>query len=309
MFQRILTFFIVLLSVCSAVLGADERFEFEETHMGMPVRIILYAPTSELAGKAASDAFASFKTLNDIMSDYDSDSELSLLCTNNGSEKVSDDLFAVLKASKHYCTFSDGAFDITVGPMVRLWRRSRRQHELPKEEYIKQAKELVGNHLWELDECTRSVRLLKTGMKLDLGAIAKGYAIDKAFDIIQKHGISSQLVDAGGDFRLGSAPPGTEGWKISQSGETVLLKNIAMATSGGQFQFVEIEGVRYAHIVDPKTGIGMTGLQTVHVTAPTAMEADALATAVSVLGKEKGMVLIVKLPNVAVKIATPSTTP
>ena len=301
---------VILLLVCfSALLAADDRFEFEEIHMGTLVRITLYAPSSEVAEKAAQEAFASFQSLNDIMSDYDSESELSLLHESRGCTRVSDDLFTVLKAAKHYCTISDGAFDITVGPMVRLWRRSRRMQELPKELYVAQAKELVGNHLWELEEKTQSVRLLKAGMKLDLGGIAKGYAIDKAFEIIQKHGITSQLVDAGGDFRIGAPPPGTEGWKIAKDNETVLLKNTAMATSGGRFQFVEIGGVRYAHIVDPKTGLGITGLQTVHVTAPTAMEADALATAVIILGKEKGQALIDKLPKVSVEIVEPDTAP
>jgi len=296
---------LVLSVLFPAVLSAAERFEFEKMHMGVPVRIILYASTSDIAEKATKEAFAAFHSLNAIMSDYDSESELSLLSASRGDIRVSDDLFAVLRAAKHYSTISDGAFDITIGPMVRLWRRSRRQQELPKEQYIEQAKQLVGNHLWELDEPTQSVRLLKEGMRFDLGGIAKGYAIDKAFEIIQKHDISSQLVDAGGDFRVGSPPPGTDGWKIAKESETVFLKETAMATSGGRFQFVEIDGIRYAHIVDPKTGLGITGGQTVHVTAPTAMEADALATAVILLGKEKGKALITKLSKVAMEFVEP----
>jgi thiamine biosynthesis lipoprotein len=296
-------FFLALFLLFSpAAHGADERFEFEEEHMGVRVRILLYVDTSEIAEKAAKEAFASFHRLNKIMSDYDSDSELSLLDERRGWIHVSDDLFAVLQAAKHYCMLSEGAFDVTIGPVVRLWRRSRRLQELPKEQYVEQAKQLVGNHLWDMNECTQSVRLLKAGMKFDLGAIAKGYAIDKAFEIIQKLGISSQLVDAGGDLRVGDPPPGTEGWKIAQDNKTVMLKNAAMATSGGRFQFVEIGGVRYAHIVDPKTGLGITHLQTVHVTASTAMEADALATAIIILGKEKGNALIDTLPNVAVEV-------
>ena len=294
--------FIFLLPVA---LLSNERFEFEEMHMGVPVRIILYAPSSDIAEKAAQEAFDYFHALNAIMSDYDSESELSLLNESRGWIRVSGDLFTVLCAAKHYSTISDGAFDVTVGPMVRLWRRSRRQHELPNERLIEQAKQLVGNHLWELDEKTQSVRLFKADMKFDLGAIAKGYAIDKAFEIIQKHGITSILVDAGGDFRVGTPPPGAEGWRISKGNTTVFLKDTAMATSGGRFQFVEIDGVRYAHIVDPKTGLGMTGLLTVHITAPTAMEADALATAAILLGKEKGSSLIDKLPKVAVEFVEP----
>jgi len=297
---------VAVLFLFPAALFANERFEFHEMHMGVDVRIILYAPTSEVAERATNEAFAKFHALNGIMSDYDSESELMLLCASRGWTRVSDDLFVVLKAAKHYSTMSDGLFDVTVGPMVRLWRRSRRQQELPSERLVEQAKQLVGNHLWEIDKRTQSVRLLKADMKFDLGAIAKGYAIDKAFEIIERHGITSQLVDAGGDFRLGAPPPGTEGWRIAKDKETVLMKNTAMATSGGRFQFVEIDGVRYAHIVDPRTGLGMTGLQTVHVTAPTAMQADALTTAVILLGKEKGQALIDKLPKVSMEFVEPN---
>ena len=291
----------IALVLFSSALSAHERFEFEELHMGTQVRIILYAPTSDIAEKAAQEAFAAFRKLNAIMSDYDSESELSRLRENRGWTRVSDDLFTVLRAAKHYSTISDGAFDITIGPMSHLWRRSRRQQELPTGQLLEQVKQLVGNHLWEIDEKTQSVRLLKAEMRFDLGAIAKGYAIDKAFEIIQKHDIAAQLVDAGGDFRVGAPPPGTDGWRIAKDNKTVFLKNTAMATSGGRFQFVVIDGVRYTHLVDPKTGLGMTGLQTVHVTAPTAMEADALATAVIILGKEKGQNLIGTLPNVSME--------
>lgn len=297
--------FVPLIVFFQSALVANERFEFEEQHMGVPVRIILYASDSDAAHAAAKDAFAAFQSLNKIMSDYDSDSELSRLCSHGGSPKVSEDLFTVLCSAKKYCALSNGAFDITVGPMVRLWRRSRRQHELPKQQYVDAAKELVGNHLWELDEQARSVRLLKQNMKLDLGGIAKGYAIDKAFGIIQKHRITSLLIDAGGDLRVGNPPPNEKGWKIAQSGKTILMSNTALATSGGQFQVVVLNGVRYAHIIDPKTGLGISGersQQTIHITAPTAMEADILASAVAVLGKEKGNSLLATLPNVSMKI-------
>ena len=273
--------------------------------MGTLVRIVLYAPSSEVAEKAAKDAFATFNSLNGIMSHYDSESELSLLDESRGKIRLSDDLFTVLRAAKHYSAISEGAFDVTAGPLVLLWQHTRRVKKLPKEQYVEQTKELVGNHLWELDECTQSVRLLKAGMKFDLGGIAKGYAIDKAFEVIQKHGIASQLVDAGGDFRAGSPPPNEKGWKIGKGNTIVFLNNTAMATSGGQLQFVEIDGVHYTHIVDPKTGLGSTSLQTVHVIAPTAMEADALATTVILLGKEKGEKLIKTLPNVSVEIVEP----
>ena len=296
--------FIFAIFLASA-LSASERFVFEEPHIGTLVRIILYAPSQDVAERAAGEAFDSFRRVNSIMNTYDRDSELSQLCATRGWIRVSDDLFTVLQAARHYNAISDGAFDVTVGPMVRLWRRSFRQRELPTERRIEEAKQLVGNHLWEMDKCTKSVRLLKEGMVFDLSAIAKGYAVDRAFEIIQRHGITSVLVDAGGDFSIGAAPPNTEGWRIAKNDETVLMQNTAMATSGGQFQYVDIDGVRYLHIVDPKTGLGMTSAKTVHIIAPTAMEADALATAVFVLGRERGKALIATLPKVSVEMVEP----
>jgi thiamine biosynthesis lipoprotein len=291
-------------------LSATERFEFEETHMGVPVRIILYAESVENAQVAAKDAFECFRTLNKIMSDYDSESELSKLCaefnsSSNGHDQeaipVSNDLFAVLKSAKYFSNISDGAFDITVSPFVRLWRRSRRQKELPKQRYLDQARELVGNHLWTLHESTQRVQILKSGVKFDLGGIAKGYAIDRAFETIQKYGIETILIDAGGDLRVGKAPP--DGWKINLNGEdTIIMENIAVATSGDRFQFVEINGVKYSHLIDPKTGLGLTTPCTVHVTAPTATEADALASATAVMKPEQGIALIESLKDISVKI-------
>ncbi|MDR2755794.1 MAG: FAD:protein FMN transferase [Planctomycetaceae bacterium] len=286
-----------------------ERFEFEEIHMGVPVRIILYAESAETAQAATKEAFERFRVLNKIMSDYDSESELSELCAQFDSSvpnppetvTVSGDLFAVLKSAKYFSNISDGAFDITVSPFVRLWRRSRRQKELPKQQYLDRARELVGNQLWTLDESAHRIQILKSGVKFDLGGIAKGYAIDRAFETIQKYGIETVLIDAGGDIRIGNAPP--DGWKINlNSKETMPMENIAIATSGDRFQFVEINGVKYSHIIDPKTGLGLTISCTVHVAAPTATEADALASAVAVLKPEQGIALIETLKNVSAKI-------
>ncbi|MDR0336197.1 MAG: FAD:protein FMN transferase [Planctomycetaceae bacterium] len=303
-------FLFLFFTFCfTSAFSVAERFEFEETHMGVPVRIILYAESTELAQKATKDAFECFRVLNKIMSDYDSESELAELCAKFDSSipnppesvAVSDDLFAVLKSAKYFSNISDGAFDITVAPFVRLWRRSRRQKELPKQRYLNQARELVGNYLWTLDELTHRVQILKSGVKFDLGGIAKGYAIDRAFEAIQKHGLATILIDAGGDIRVGKSPSG--GWKINLNGnETIPMEQIAIATSGDRFQFVEIRGVTYSHIIDPKTGLGLTTPCTVHVTAPTATEADALASAVAVMQPEQAIALIETLDNVSAKI-------
>ncbi len=283
--------------LCAA--SEPTRHEFDFIQMGVPVRIVLYTDTPEHANKAADAARQRIAELNAVMSDYDSDSEIARLTRNEPGKPIalSADLFAVLQAAKHYADMSDGAFDVTVGPFTQLWRRAKRQRKMPEPYLVERAEQRVGNDLWELDGVTKTVTLKRQGMRFDLGGIAKGYAIDQAFETITKMGIETVLVDAGGDFRLGKAPPG--GWKIDMDGKTASdLENIAVAASGDSRQFLLIGGVRYSHIIDPKTGLGLTHSSTVRVFAPTAMEADALASTLSVLEPERGKKLIETLNRV-----------
>ena len=299
----VLVFFFLLPTFVQA-----ERLVFEQPEMGVLFRIVVHADDETAVKKTVDTVFERIRSLNAIMSDYDDDSELVRLTRRTAEEfdkngeapwiAVSDDLFSVLNSSKHFAELSDGAFDITVAPVVRLWRRARRMGEPPKPEQLDRARELVGNDLWELDKKTQSVRLKKKGVRFDLGAIGKGYAIDRAFEILQAAGFDTVLVDAGGDMRVGKTPPG--GWKISVPGskdEWIPLENRALATSGDAFRFVEFDGVRYSHIIDPKTGYGLTSPHIVRVTAPTACEADALASACSVLGAEKSAKLLEAFPD------------
>ncbi len=301
---------------------AAERFEFEQMKMAVPVRIVLYTDSSEQAKTLADEAFRRFDELNGIMSDYENDSEIVRLAMQNdrrfsevasgepeseaadGWMPLSEDLFRVLKAARHYAEISDGAFDVTVSPMVQIWRRAKRLRRLPTETDIENAKARVGASLWELREPEREMRFLKKGMRFDLGGIAKGYAIDRAFEQIQAAGVQTVLIDAGGDMRLGKAPP--DGWKIgfgsAESGENPLpdieLADIAIAVSGDKFQYFELDGKRFSHIIDPRTGRPLVDQCLVTVFAPTTIEADALASALSVLGPEKGQALLETLPKV-----------
>lgn len=287
-----------------------ERFAFESVEMAVPVKIILYAPDRDSAKRAADAAFDRIRQLNGILSDYDSKSELRRLCETAGSGRavpVGDDLWRVLTAAQVFSKQSDGAFDITVGPVVRLWRRARRQRRLPSADRLRTARQLVGHQLVAMDPKTRSVRLARAGMRLDLGGIAKGYATDEALAVLQKHRITRALVDAGGDIRLGDPPPDRRGWRIgvapldAKAGASLhlWLSNCAVATSGDAWQFVEIRGVRYSHIVDPRTGLGLTDHSSVTIVAPDGITADALASAVSVLGPDKGIALADRTAGVA----------
>jgi FAD:protein FMN transferase len=302
-----------LLTGCDTTPDAAwQRFEFTETHMAVPFRIVLYA-TNQAHAKAASDsAFRRIAELNAKLSDYDLDSELSKLSRTSGQGRfvrVSDDLWRVLEAAQHWAKRSDGAFDVTVGPVVNLWRHARRLQQFPRADRLAQARSRVGYTNVVLDAKNRAVLLRVPEMRLDLGGIAKGFATDEALIALRRHGVRRALVAAAGDIRLGDPPPSARGWKVEldSGGNTntapqfLFLANSAVATSGDTFQSVEIDGVRYSHIVDPRTGTGLTNSALVTVTASDGTTADALATAVSVLGPQ-GVQLIKATPQTAVRL-------
>lgn len=293
---------------------ADRRFEFTEPQMGLPFRIVLYAEDEATARRGAGIAFARIAELNSLLSDYDDHSELSRLSRSSATGawvSLSDDLWRVLARGQDFARRSDGAFDMTVGPLVQLWRRARRQRELPPAHRLAEARRTAGWRLIEMNAARRQVRLAVPGMRLDLGGIAKGYAVQEALRTLQTRGISRALVTGGGDMATGDPPPGQEGWRVELApldapgappARHVHLRRMALATSGDVFQFVEIGGVRYSHIVDPRTGLGLTDHSLVTVIAPDGMTADALATAVSVLGPERGLRLVGTFPGTAARV-------
>lgn len=306
-----------LLFVAGLAVAADppqlRRFEFTRIEMAVPVKIVLYAPDEATATRAAGAALDRIRQLNGILSDYDPASELRRLCDTAGSGRavpVGDDLWRVLLAAQTMSERSDGAFDVTVGPVVRLWRRARRRQEMPPEERLREARRLVGYRMVKLDPKSHTVELARAGMMLDLGGIAKGYATEEALAVLARHGVSRALIEAGGDIRLGDPPPDRPGWRIAvapldvkaKPSRYLSLSRRAVATSGDAWQFVEIGGRRWSHIVDPKTGLGLTDHSRVTVVAPDGATADALASAVSVLGPEKGLKLVESTPGAAALI-------
>jgi thiamine biosynthesis lipoprotein len=287
-----------------------ERFEFTQIQMGMPFRIVLYAPAADSANAAARAAYARIRELNGIMSDYEPDSELMRLCRTAGSGQpvpVSPDLLAVLSRAQALSEKSEGAFDVTVGPVVRLWRKARKTKTFPAEEELAAARELVSYRNLRIDEKAGAVELLKRGMQIDLGGIAVGYAVDDVLRLLKTRGITSALIDGSGDIGVSDAPPGTAGWRIGIApldadkvpSRYVILKNAAVTTSGDAFQFVEFGGKRYSHIVDPETGLGLVDRISVTVLAPNCTVADSYTKAVAVLGPAKGLALIDETPGAA----------
>jgi FAD:protein FMN transferase len=296
------------------------RYEFTEPHMGTLWHVTLYAPDEATAREAVGAAFARVAALDEVMTDYDPESELMRLSRSPRGVpvRVSDDLFDILKRSQELSVASGGAFDVTVGPLVQLWRRARRQRELPAADRLAAARRTVGFANLVLDERKRTATLLADGMRLDLGAIAKGFGADAALQVLRTRGLSRSLVAASGDLAIGDPPPGKTGCRVGIGlpgvGETnlasaLLLSNAGVSTSGDAEQYVELGGRRYSHIIDPRTGQALTNRIQVTIVADCATRSDALATTVCVLGPEEGLRLVEACPKAAACVVLPGTGP
>jgi thiamine biosynthesis lipoprotein len=254
--------------------------------MGTVFRITLFADDGRDALRAAFDRVAE---LDNELSDYKPDSELMRLCRNGYGRavQVSNDLFRVLKTALQLSVDSDGAFDVTLGPVIRLWRLKK----VPDQAQLAEARKLVGYRNVVLADGTVELKL--SGMQLDLGAIAKGFAAEEALKVLRARGISRALVAASGDLAIGDPPPGKNAWTVAleplNDRRVMELSNTCVGTSGDAEQFTEAGGVRYSHIVDPRTGMGLTKRIGVSVISTDGMLADALGTAVSLVTARQGI--------------------
>jgi FAD:protein FMN transferase len=287
---------IVTSSIAAPPSGAPVRFTYTQYHMGVDARLVVYAPDQATAEDACAAAFARIAALDSIMSDYRRDSELTRLCARAGRPpvRVSPDLFIVLRRAQEVARKSGGAFDVTAGPLILLWRKARKSGVLPSPAEIERARRRVGWKKLRLDEGARTARLTERGMKLDLGGIAKGYAADGAQRVLKARGITRALVELGGDIVVSGPPPGTDGWtiRVPNAGDDrgpadLRFARRAVSTSGDTEQFAVIGGRRYSHVVDPRTGQALTNRVQVTLTAPDGLTSDPLSTALSILG-EKG---------------------
>jgi thiamine biosynthesis lipoprotein len=271
--------------------------------MGTAARVVLYASDAKSAESLAARAFARIGDLDARLSDYRESSELMKLSRGAGGPavEVSADLFTVLDAAQQLSHRTGGAFDVTIGPVTRLWRRARAAGDTPDPERLAEAQRLVNYRDVQLLAERRQVRLLQPGMVLDLGGIAKGFAADQALETLIRQGAPRALVALGGDIAVGEPPPGEEGWRIAiapfgseQDGPhaRLMLQRSGVSTSGDAEQFLERDGVRYSHIITPATGSAARDRSSVTVVARDGMTADSLATAVTVLGAPKGLPMV-----------------
>ena len=294
----------------AAANAAAQRFEYSLPRMGTIFRVEIYAASDAEASKAAEAAFDRAEKLEQAMSDYRSDSELMRLMRdgNVAPFPVSSDLYDVLAKSLRVSKLSGGAFDVSIGPLVDLWRKARKDGRLPDPEEIAKAKALVDYRNIEMDPGHHTAFLKRPGMKLDLGAIGKGYAADQMLAVLRSQGIRRAMVVAGGEVVTGEPPPGSPGWKVridsadSDAGAapcTLLLSSHAVSTSGDEHQFLEANGHRYSHIINPQTGWALEGKSSTTVIARDSTTADALATAFSTMSMSDGIRVAQSLPGVS----------
>jgi len=290
----------VLLSVIIIQKYRLKPLKQTEMIMGTLVEITVI-PANE---KAIREAFEALKKVDALMSTYKEDSEISIL-NREGKAQVSEETLEVIEDAMKFSELTDGAFDITCRPLINLWKKAKKEEKLPTEIEIEEAISLVGYQRIILDG--NQIRLEKKGMQIDLGGIAKGYAVDKAIEALKKNGIKRALVNAGGDlYALGTDPQG-EKWQIGVQDprdedkiiDIIKVKDKAVATSGDYRRYFTLEGKRFSHIVNPKTGLTVQDVpMSVTIIGPDATTTDALSTGVFVLGPEEGMKLIESLPEV-----------
>ena len=304
------------VQVCISA-AQENRYAYSMQKMGSPFNLVIYAGAKQIADSAAYQSFKLIDSINLICSDYDSSAELFKLryAAVGKPIKVSSILMELLCTARQAYKDSYGSFDITVGPLSRLWRSARKSQQFPAVTAINKALKSVGFYKVQLDSSAQTITFSQPNMLLDMGGIAKGYAADKVLALLQSFGITNALVDAGGDMVAFGMPSQKKGWRVGVNipgqQETLwkrklILSNKAVATSGDAFQYMLHEGKMYAHIIDARTGYGVTFQRNVTVVSPSATTADWLATACSILTldqvkilakKYKSEVLITTLQN------------
>ena len=282
--------------------GIMERFEYSTPTMGTILKFVVIAPTQTIAERWIDVGLSEIERLIPIFNNYSPASEISKLNARCGTRtEISADLYRAIEHSRRWHELSSGVFDITCGALFELWKQARGNRRLPAKVERKEALERSG---WNYVECTATqdpeapdarffLTVHRQGLVLDLSGIATGYIIDSLADRMILAGCKAFLIDIGGDIRLGESPLGKEGWRVQVAGleksdpaiMELSLANCSLTTSGDRNQSLVLDGVTYSHLIDPRTGEPLTNHQSCTAIASTTIDADAAATALSVLGR------------------------
>ena len=293
--------------------GCEGRYR--ETKFLMSTIVEITAVGSEDSCQRAMElAFEEIRRIDSLMNVYGKTSEVSQIneAAGESAVEVSVDTMAVVSRAIDLARITDGALDITIAPLMDLWGFRNGSKQVPLDDELREKLSLVNYREVVLDSDRSTIKLSSAGMEIDVSGIAKGYAVDRAIQVMRGAGIRNALVNAGGDLYAMGSPPGKESWRIGirhpRSSAELLgileLKDRAVATSGDYENFFEADGKRYCHIIDTRTGRPVEGILSVTIVADSAVEADALATAVFPMGAEAGMELIESLQGIDGMIVT-----
>ena len=289
---------------------ASAQGTFKETLklMGSRFEITVVARDSAEANKYIQNAIGEISRIESLISSWKADSQTSEVNRNAGIKpvKVAPELFQLIERCIRISNITDGAFDISYASMDKIWSFDGSMTKMPSEEDIKSSVSKVGYQKIKMDAENSTVFLSETGMKIGFGAIGKGYAADKAKDLLISQGVKAGIINASGDMNTWGKQPNGDDWKVAitnpfdknKAFALLPINNSAVVTSGNYEKFVNFNGIRYSHIIDPRTGYPATGILSATVFAPKAELADALATSVFVMGIETGLNRINQLPGI-----------
>lgn len=306
-FLHFITVNAILLLLNLQVQAQLQRFSFSQTKMAAPFSITFYDDDSVHAVVTSQKCFALVDKYVFVYSDYIDSSEINLLCKKagaGGKTVVSAELLDILLHAKAAYIKSNKSFDITLGPLTRLWRKARKENLFPDDKTVKEKLALTGFNKIIIDSLQQTVQLLQSGIQIDMGGIAQGYIVQKVINFLKDNGITNALVNASGDISAIGKPSGTPGWTVAiampQSENAVLNKkllisNKAVTTSGDTYQFIEHNGKKYSHVINPATGYGITSRRSVTVIADDATTADWFTKACSLLPAETAKKLALQL--------------
>jgi len=299
---------ILILLLSTVTICAQQSFHRSLKLMGSGFQLTVVVKDSAEANRVINLAVDEITRIEKLISSWNPNSETSEINSNAGIKpvKVSQELFSLIERAKNISGLTDGAFDISYASMDKIWRFDGSMKRMPTKEEIKSSVAKVGFQNIILDAEQSSVFLKEKGMKIGFGAIGKGYAADQAKALLQKNNVQAGIINASGDMNTWGRQPNGEEWKVAitnplnktKPAAILPITNGAVVTSGNYEKFVQFNGTRYSHIIDPRTGYPATGILSVTVFAPKAELADALATSVFVMGIETGLNRINQLPKI-----------
>ncbi len=301
-----LIIFLAIIFITAVVSGCEKRVTESEFLLNTIVDVTIISKGN--TDQAMHIAFGAIRNVENLMSSYNNDSEIALINKNAGKSyvKVSPETYNLIKKSIDFSIMTDGVFDISVAPIVDLWGFNQQERHIPSENELEKALSLVGYKKILLDDKNNSVSLQKEGMKIDLGAIAVGYAVDKAINALKEIGINKALINAGGEIYALGIPKKKKAWRIGiqhprQKGDllgSIDIKDNAVSTSGDYENCFEENGKRYCHILNPKTGMPVDKIMSVTVIADNTTDADALSTALMLMKPNEAIELVERLENI-----------